>query len=63
MLTEEGRKSVLVAFQERKQEEVIHPLLKDKTPLGLLPHLQARLLARCLRGDLPDYLPFTVSGA
>jgi CRISPR-associated protein Cas1 len=40
------------------QEEVIHPLLKDKAPLGLLPHLQARLLARHLRGDLSAYCPF-----
>lgn len=57
-LTEAGRKLVLAAYQARKQEEVIHPLLKDKAPLGLLPHLQARLLARYLRGDLAHYLPF-----
>ncbi len=58
LLTAEGRKIVLKAYQERKQEEVSHPLLKTKTPLGLVPHLQARLLARRLRGDLPTYLPF-----
>lgn len=58
-LTESGRRTVIAAYQERKQEEVVHPFLKDKAPLGLLPHLQARLLARHLRGDLPAYLPFT----
>jgi CRISPR-associated protein Cas1 len=57
-LTEEGRKAVLGAYQTRKQEEVAHPLLKEKAPIGLLPHLQARLLARHLRGDLADYIPF-----
>ena len=59
MLTAEGReKSVLSAYQSRKQEEVTHPMLQSKTPLGLVPHLQARLLARHLRGDLPVYVPF-----
>jgi CRISP-associated protein Cas1 len=59
LLTDNGRKIVLEAYQKRKQEEVIHPLLKDKAPLGLLPHLQARLLARHLRGDMEMYLPFS----
>ena len=58
LLTEAGRKIVLGAYQTRKQEEVPHPLLKEKAPLGLLPHLQARLLARHLRGDLESYPPF-----
>lgn len=58
LLTEEGRRLVLTAFQKRKQEEVSHPLLKQKVPIGLLPHLQARLLARHLRGDLEEYVPF-----
>ncbi len=58
MLNEKGRKVVLAAYQERKKEEVAHPLLQSKSPLGLLPHLQARILARHLRGDLPCYLPF-----
>lgn len=61
LLNEPGRKAVLAAYQERKKEEVVHPLLKDKAPLGLLPHLQARLLARHLRGDLDHYPPFLVS--
>ncbi|WP_071678275.1 type I-C CRISPR-associated endonuclease Cas1c [Thermus brockianus] len=57
-LTEDGRREVLVAYQKRKQEEVIHPLLREPVPVGLLPHLQARLLARYLRGDLPRYPGF-----
>jgi CRISPR-associated endonuclease Cas1 len=57
-LTDEGRKVVLAGYHDRKREEAVHPLLKDRAPLGLLPHLQARLLARHLRGDLDTYLPF-----
>lgn len=52
------RKRVLVAWQERKQEEVKHPFTGDRMTIGLLPHLQARLLARRLRGDLDAYPPF-----
>jgi CRISPR-associated protein Cas1 len=58
LLNDEGRKVVLTAYQKRKQIEVHHPLLKSKTPLGLVPHLQARILARHLRGDLRDYYPY-----
>ncbi len=52
------RKAVLVAYQKRKQEEIIHPFLNEKVSIGLIAHLQARLLARCLRGDLDAYPPF-----
>jgi len=58
LLNEEGRKIVVAAYQKRKHIEVEHPLLKSKTPLGLVPHLQARILARHLRGDLRDYFPY-----
>jgi CRISPR-associated protein Cas1 len=58
LLTEAGRKTVLTAYQTRKQEETPHPLLKEKAPFGLFPHLQARLLARHLRGDMATYVPF-----
>lgn len=58
MLNDAGRKIVITAYQKRKQEETIHPFLKEKIPMGLVPHLQARLLARCLRGDTPHYLPY-----
>lgn len=57
-LTEEGRKTVLVAYQKRKQEEIEHPFLGEKTTVGLIPHVQALLLARHLRGDLDGYPPF-----
>ena len=53
-----GRKEVIVAYQKRKQEEITHPVLDQKMPLGLVPHVQARLLARVLRGDLESYPPF-----
>ncbi len=58
MLTEDGRKKVLAENQRRKQVEVPHRMLKQKVPIGLLPHLQARLLARHLRGDTPHYEPY-----
>jgi CRISP-associated protein Cas1 len=58
LLKDEPRKELIVAYQKRKQDEVPHPALKQKLPLGLVPHLQARLLARHLRGELAAYLPF-----
>jgi CRISPR-associated protein Cas1 len=57
-LGEEGRKVALVAYQNRKQEEILHPLLEQKVPFGLISHIQARLMARVLRGDMEDYVPF-----
>jgi CRISPR-associated protein Cas1 len=57
-LREDVRKVVLNHWQERKQTEVLHPLLEERVTLGLLPHLQARLLARHLRGDLDAYPAF-----
>jgi CRISPR-associated endonuclease Cas1 len=62
LLTKDGRRAVLDAFRARKQEEALHPFLKDRAPLGLLPHLQARLLARHLRGDMAHYLPYVAAG-
>jgi CRISPR-associated protein Cas1 len=52
------RKEVLVAYQKRKQEEITHPFLGERTTVGLLVHLQAMLLARYLRGDMDGYPPF-----
>ena len=57
-LREEARKTVLIAYQERKKDELIHPFLKEKTTLGLVPFVQASLMARRLRGDLDGYPPF-----
>jgi CRISPR-associated protein Cas1 len=58
LMDDETRKTILTAWQERKKEELIHPYLKEKIPFGLLPHVQAMLLARHLRGDLDAYPPF-----
>lgn len=58
LMDDETRKGVLVAYQQRKQEEIQHPFLGEKMPIGLLPHVQALLLARHLRGDLDGYPPF-----
>lgn len=58
LLSDEGRKKVLVAYQQRKQQEVRHALFQEKVPIGLLPHVQARLLARVFRGDVPQYVPY-----
>lgn len=57
LLADAARKDVLVAWQERKKRELVHPFLEEKTTVGLLPHLQAQLLARRLRGDLDGYPP------
>ena len=58
MMDDETRKAVLLAWQKRKQEEITHLFLQESVPLGLLPHVQAMLLARHLRGDLDGYPPF-----
>ena len=57
-LTDEGRRKVLSAYQERKKRHVVHRLVRKKVSLGLVPHIQARLLARHLRGDLAHYPPY-----
>lgn len=57
-LNDEGRRTVLVAYQERKESEIEHRTLDSHIPFGLVPHVQARLLARYLRGDVKHYLPF-----
>jgi CRISPR-associated protein Cas1 len=57
-MTDSTRKTVLVAYQKRKQEELMHPFLKEKTTMGLVPHLQALLLSRHLRDDLDGYPPY-----
>jgi CRISPR-associated protein Cas1 len=58
LLTDEARRTVLTAWQERKKEERLHPFLEEKAPLGLVPYLQAQMLARHLRGDLDAYPPW-----
>lgn len=58
LLTDEGRKVLLTAWQTHKKEEITHPYLKEKLMWGLVPYVQALLLARHLRGDLEEYPPF-----
>ena len=58
LMDDETRKSVLVAYQKRKQDEIMHPFIEEKVTIGLLFHMQALLLARYLRGDLDGYPPF-----
>lgn len=55
VMNDATRRTVLTALTQRKREEVTHPLLNEKVTIGLLPHLQARLLARHIRGDIEDY--------
>jgi len=56
-MDDDTRKTLLVAYQKRKQEEMVHPFLNESAPLGIFFHLQAMLLARCLRGDIDGYPP------
>jgi CRISPR-associated protein Cas1 len=53
-----ARKAVVVAYQERKKDEINHPLLAQSVPLGLVPLVQSRLMARALREDGAPYVPF-----
>jgi CRISPR-associated protein Cas1 len=58
LMDDDTRKKVLTAWQERKREMVVHPYLQEKIEFGLIPYVQALLLARYLRGDLDAYPPF-----
>ncbi len=58
LMDDETRKTVLVAYQKRKQDAIMHPFIEEKITIGLLFHMQALLMARYLRGDLDGYPPF-----
>lgn len=58
VMNDEVRKEVITAWQKRKQDEITHPFLEEKIPIGLIPYAQSLLLARFLRGDLDAYPPF-----
>jgi len=58
VMDDETRKEVLVAYQKRKQEELLHPFINEKIALGLIPHAQALVLSRYIRGDLDGYPPY-----
>ena len=58
LLTDEGRKKFFASWQEKKREQLKHPYLDEKLQWGMIPYIQAQLLARLLRGDLDAYPPF-----
>lgn len=60
MMSDEGRKTLLSAWQKRKKETILHPYLEEKMELGLLPYAQAMLLAKAIRNDIDDYPVFTI---
>lgn len=60
LLTDNGRRTFLQAWQSRKKEEITHPFINEKIPIGLIPYIQAQLLARHLRGDLDAYPVFLI---
>ncbi|MEI6262498.1 MAG: type I-C CRISPR-associated endonuclease Cas1c [Deltaproteobacteria bacterium] len=58
IMSDDTRKEVIVTYQKRKQDEILHPFIGEKVAIGILFHVQALLLARYLRGDLDGYPPF-----
>lgn len=60
VMTDSCRKTMLSAWQSRKKETIVHPFLEEKIPIGLLPYVQALLLARTIRGDIDDYPVFLI---
>lgn len=58
LMSDDTRKEVIVTYQKRKQDEILHPFIGEKVAIGILFHVQALLLARYLRGDLDGYPPF-----
>lgn len=60
VMTDQGRKQFLTAWQKRKKETIIHPYLNEKVEVGLLPYIQALLLARYIRNDIDDYPVFFI---
>ena len=58
ILCDTGRRALLEFWQAKKRDVIVHPFLQEKVPRGLVPLLQAQLLAKCLRGDLDGYPPF-----
>ena len=57
-LKDDARKTFLAAWQDRKQDTILHPWFEETVPFGLIPWLQAQILARHLRGDVDSYIPF-----
>ncbi len=57
-MTDNAKRIVLTEWQNRKKESIMHPILKEKVQVGLLPYIQARLLAKYIRGEQEEYLAF-----
>ena len=60
IMTDDARRTSISAWQARKKEQILHPFLNEKVSIGLLPHIQAMMLARYLRIDLDDYPVFQI---
>jgi CRISPR-associated protein Cas1 len=60
VLTDNGRRTFITAWQNRKKETIVHPYLNEKIPVGLIPHAQAMQLARYMRNDIDDYPVFLI---
>lgn len=58
IMTDDGKKEIIGSWQKRKQDQIVHPYLKEKIPVGLIPYVQAMLMARYLRGDIDGYPPY-----
>ena len=58
LIKDQARKKLLTEWQNKKKEVITHPFLEDKVEWGMVPYVQAMLLARYLRGDLDGYPPF-----
>ena len=57
-LSKNAKKVILLEWQNKKKDVITHPFLNERIPWGLVPHIQALLLARCIRGDLDEYPAF-----
>lgn len=60
VMTDSGRKTILTAWQNRKREQITHPYLNEKISIGLIPYIQATLLARFIRNNIDDYPVFLI---
>ena len=60
VMTDSARKTILTSWQNRKKEQISHPYLNEKVSIGLLPYIQAMLLARYIRKDIDDYPVFLI---
>ena len=58
LMSDDCRKEILGAWQKRKNEFITHPIIKEKIEIGLIPYVQANLLAKYIRGDIPEYMPY-----